>query len=90
VSKAWAKGSTSRWRRIRAAVLAANQAANRGRCQAAVPGVCTGQADQVHHPHGKGNQPETIDTLQAVCGACNRHIGDPTTGNPRPKRVTRW
>lgn len=90
MSKAWAKGSTSRWRRIRAAVLAANQADAGGKCQAAVQGVCTGQADTVHHTLGRAITGDDPRYLQAVCRACNLHIGEPGRQSPQPKVITKW
>lgn len=54
-----------------------------------IPGVCTGPADQVHHVMGKANGDDPR-YLEAVCGACNRHIGDPLANEPRPKILSRW
>jgi hypothetical protein len=90
VSKAWASGSTAAWRRLRAAVLAENERVNRGACQAGVPGVCTGGADQVHHTLGRGVTGDDPRYLQAVCGACNRAIGEPGASSPAPRPVTKW
>jgi len=50
VSKAWAKGSTRAWRRIRATVLARENY----RCQLRLPG-CTVMGDTAHHTIGKAN-----------------------------------
>lgn len=101
MSKAWAGGSTRAWRTVRAYVLANNKATNGGRCRLALPGLCEGQADQVHHTEGKraGDNPRQ---LVAACGPCNKHVGDPTAHDPRCKvcrapkvrpqiaRMTRW
>jgi hypothetical protein len=89
VSKAWAKGSTRRWRRVRAVVLANNQATNQGRCTLAIPGVCTGQAECVHHELGKahGDDPRY---LKPACSACNLKVGNPAKYNPPIRRMTRW
>jgi hypothetical protein len=89
VSKAWAKGSTRQWRRVRALVLANNQATNQGRCTLAIQDVCTGQAQCVHHELGKaaGDDPRY---LKPACNACNWKVGNPATYNPRPRRMTRW
>lgn len=89
MSRSWAGGSTSRWRKLRAAILLANQAENRGRCQLAIPNVCEGQASQVHHIKGKahGDDPKW---LVACCQACNLHVGNPMRHNPAPRRVSRW
>lgn len=100
MSRAWARGSTRRWRRIRAAKLLDNLVNNGGRCQLALPGTwttrtgqvrqCAGQADCVHHPHGKarGDDP---DLLMATCTPCNLRVGDPTTTpDPEPAPRTQW
>jgi hypothetical protein len=100
MSRSWAKGSTTRWRKLRAAVLLANQAENRGRCQLDVgqgcprhhkpcEGICTGQATQVHHTKGKAYG-DAIGHLVASCAPCNRHVGAPTTYNPQPTPRSRW
>lgn len=105
MSKAWGKGSTRRWRRIRAAVLADNLATNGGRCTLQIPRVCTRRADTVHHRLGKAITGDDPAYLDASCTACNLHIGDPQTHNPRcqlcaqrpanvhdpePRPATRW
>ena len=64
MSRSWGAGSTRRWRRIRAAVLHDNQVTNGGRCTIAMPGVCTGQADCVHHTQGRA---VTGDDRQLHC-----------------------
>jgi len=89
MSKGWAKGSTAQWRKIRAWVLLDNRVHNEGRCTLHIPGVCTGQATQVHHTRGKayGDDPKY---LMAVCQACNNAIGDPTKNNPQPKPQSNW
>lgn len=103
MSKAWGKGSTRAWRRLRAAILTRDRyrcrAHDDGWCDRA-PGqhTCTGRADltgphagHAHHTHGKaatGNDPRYI---VAACAACNLHIGDPTkTNDPAPKPRTQW
>ncbi|HEX5120352.1 MAG TPA: hypothetical protein VFW65_34655 [Pseudonocardiaceae bacterium] len=89
MSRSWAKGSTTRWRRIRAAVLAENQRTNGGRCTLAIPEVCTGQADQVHHVAGKaaGDDPRL---LVAACAACNRRVGNPQRTAIGYRRISKW
>lgn len=89
MSRSWAKGSTTRWRRLRAAILLANAHENQGRCTLQIKGVCTGLATEVHHTKGKryGDDPKW---LVPACAPCNRHVGDPMRGKPQPKRVTRW
>lgn len=90
MSKAWASGSTSRWRRVRAAVLLANQMAAGGQCQAGVAGVCTGLADTVHHTLGRAVTGDDMRYLIAVCRSCNLHIGEPGRHSPTPKIITKW
>lgn len=89
VSKSWSKGSTPAWRRVRARVLADNQATNQGRCTLQLRG-CTGQAEQVHHTLGRQVTGDDPRYLAAVCAWCNRKAGDPQQTNPQPQRVSRW
>ncbi len=79
MSRAWAKGSTRRWRKLRAGILAGNRVRTGGRCQLGLPGVCTGTANEVHHPFGKAAGDHH---LVPCCGECNRHVGDPATHDP--------
>lgn len=92
MSQSWAKGSTRRWRVLRAQVLATNRTANRGRCNLAIPGVCTGRADTVHHTLGRAVTGDDPRHLEAVCAACNLHIGEPGRHEPapKPKKVSSW
>lgn len=105
MSKAWGRGSTRRWRTIRAAVLEHNLATNGGRCTLQIPRVCTGRADTVHHRHGRALTGDDPQYLDASCTACNLHIGDPQTHradcrlctqrpantlDPEPRPATRW
>lgn len=89
MSKSWGKGSTGRWRKIRARVLALNQEQNGGRCQLQLPG-CTGQAEQVHHVLGRAVTGDDPRHLMAVCQHCNGRAGDPTRIAPAPKRISSW
>jgi len=89
MSRSWSKGSTRRWRKVRAAVLLANQAENRGRCTLAIARVCTGTADTAHHTRGKRHGDDPRD-LVAACAACNLHVGDPTRHSPPPRPTSRW
>lgn len=90
MSKAWAGGSTTAWRKTRALVLANNQATNGGRCTLAIPDMCTGQATQVHHTLGRNVTGDDPRYLAATCAECNQHVGDPTKHNPQPKLISRW
>ena len=98
---AWAGGSTTRWRKLRARILAANLASNAGRCAAAISGVCTGIATEVHHVKGRSVTGDDPKWLAALCRACNQHIGDPQAhpahcfcgwgyARPRMRRVSTW
>lgn len=89
MSKNWAKGSTGRWRKVRARVLLANQLTNQGRCTLRLAG-CTGQAEQVHHVLGRNVTGDDEKYLAAVCQHCNGKAGDPTRIAPRPKRISNW
>lgn len=89
MSKAWAQGSTARWRRVRARVLAENLRTNKGRCTLRLRG-CIGQADTVHHVLGRGVTGDDPRYLVATCRACNLRVGEPGQGSPSPKRVSRW
>lgn len=86
---AWDGGSTRRWRRTRAAVLAANRRENGGRCVVQVAGVCTVRATCVHHTRGRAVTGDDPDFLVASCKPCNLHIGEPDI-SPQPTPVTRW
>lgn len=92
MSKAWAGGSTRRWRALRAQVLDLNRRTNRGRCNLQIVGVCTGLADTVHHTKGRAVTGDDPRFLEAVCAACNLKVGEPGTREPAPKptRVSKW
>lgn len=90
MSRSWSGGSTRRWRDLRAAILAANRTETGGACQLAIPGVCTGQADQVHHVKGKAHGDNPRDLIPA-CAACNGHVGNPAKHHrPKPRPTSRW
>lgn len=82
MSKAWAKGSTKRWRRIRAYVLARDG----GLCRVRLVGVCVDLADCVHHTRGRAVTGDDPRYLVAACTPCNLKIGDPSRKrDPEPK-----
>jgi hypothetical protein len=83
MSRAWSKGSTRAWRRLRAAVLANNQALHGGYCQLRTD-VCTGLADTVHHTLGRAVTGDDPAYLLAACAACNSAVGQPGRRRPRP------
>lgn len=91
MSRSWAGGSTRRWRKLRAVVLANNRATNGGRCTLAIPGVCTGEATHVHHTLGRTVTGDDPAHVVAACAACNLHVGDPAARpDPSPRPITRW
>ncbi|MBN6037465.1 HNH endonuclease [Amycolatopsis sp. 195334CR] len=91
MSKAWAGGSTRRWRKTRLHVL------NRDRwtCQLCGQVISPGlrpphpRSASVHHTRGKryGDDPRY---LQAAHRQCNQQVGDPTRHDPEPKAMTAW
>jgi len=83
MSKAWAGGSTRRWRVQRARILARDG----NDCQLRIPGICLGIADQGHHVLGKGVS-ERDEDIVAACLPCNVRVGKPDT-DPSHK-VTTW
>lgn len=51
---------------------------------------CTGVATQAHHPHGQPTHHVPWWDLEALCGPCNGHLGDPLAHQPRHRPITRW
>lgn len=90
MSKAWRGGSTSAWRRVRAAVLRDNLVENEGRCVLQVEGVCSGQANTVHHTLGRAVTGDDRRYLVAACADCNLHVGEPKHDTPPHRPVSRW
>lgn len=90
MSKAWAKGSTTAWRKLRTQVLQANLLENQGRCTVRIEGVCTGQANTVHHTMGRAVTGDDPRYLVATCRECNASIGEPKNNSPQHKRVSEW
>lgn len=83
ISKGWAGGSTTAWRKTRLRILTRDGY----QCQLQLPGVCTQQAEHVHHTVGKGVSEADADLVSA-CEACNLKLGHPK-GNP-PHKATQW
>ncbi len=87
MSRSWTKGSTTRWRVIRAAVLGRDK----GVCTIQAKG-CTQRATHVDHivPREMGGT-DGLDNLRAACEHCNlsrkRARVEP---EPAPKRVSSW
>lgn len=90
MSKAWAKGTDWKWQVIRRQILAKNKIDNGGKCQLAIPKVCTGEANSVHHILGRDVTGDDPSYLIACCLKCNLHVGRPKRRSPDPKPVTRW
>lgn len=91
MSRAWAGGSTRRWRKLRAAVLMRDAwicqlcyLAIDPRLRPPHPKSAT-----VHHIDGKafGDNPHR---LVAAHRDCNQEIGDPNATDPRPQPRTEW
>lgn len=100
MSRSWAGGSTRRWREKRARILLANANQNAGQCTLNVGRecprhgrpclrVCTGTATEVHHSRGKAAGDDER-YLQAVCRACNLHVGQPGRSVPAETPVSKW
>lgn len=47
-----------------------------GRCEAGLPNVCTGQAQEFHHRRSRavGKDPHTVGNGAALCSACHHYI----------------
>ncbi len=87
MSRAWAKGSTTAWRKLRAQILQRDGY----RCRIQLPGVCTGRATHVHHIHGRARTGDDPAHLVAACAPCNLKTGDPAKQpDPAPRPRTRW
>lgn len=96
----WEGGSTRRWRRVRAAVLARDRAAGWG-CRAhdegwcarprVHPHTCTGMPDVGHHTLGRAVTGDDPRHIVASCTPCNLAIGEPSTGHDPPATpITAW
>lgn len=62
-----------------------------GRCEAALPGICTGGAEEWHHRQPRDRYNDCVENGAALCSACHRHITDvsPADGFERGLRVSR-
>lgn len=88
MSRSWKGGSTTRWRRLRAAILRRDK----GRCAIAAEG-CLGDADQVDHiiPLHMGGAKYDPTNCRAACAPCN--LGRARTQpreEPAPRPVSSW
>jgi 5-methylcytosine-specific restriction endonuclease McrA len=73
MASGWGAGSTRQWRKVRLAVLQRDRYV----CQLAIPGVCQGAADSVHHMFGRLVTGDDPRWLQAACMPCNLAVGQP-------------
>lgn len=94
MSKAWERGSDTRWRRLRASVLQLHlPPSRRPACALAMPGRCTGVATQVDHivPLHAGGDRYDRNNLRPVCAPCNTGRGS-SDGRPEPpySTVSSW
>lgn len=86
MSKRWAKGSTTAWRRVRAFVLQRDG----HRCRLQLAGVCKSVATQVHHTQARELVGDDPAYLIATCQPCNARVGDPTRHDPPPRPRAWW
>lgn len=97
MSSSWEGGSTTRWRRIRAQILARD----RYMCRIAFPGTwttrtgevrrCLGRADCVHHTKGRTVTGDDPEHMIAACTPCNLRVGDPRKHHePSITRHSKW
>jgi 5-methylcytosine-specific restriction endonuclease McrA len=86
VSRSWEGGSTTAWRKVRAAVLMRDGGQCRLRTQ-----VCIGTATHAHHTLGRAQTGDDPAFIIAACAPCNLHVGDPMkAADPPCVSVTRW
>lgn len=88
MSASWKKGSDSRWRAFREAILERDQ----WLCLIRDPG-CLTIADQVDHivPLSKGGAKYDPGNARAACGPCNRGRSDTAPApQPQPRPHSSW
>jgi hypothetical protein len=86
MSRNWAAGSTTAWRKTRLEILARD----RWRCRLRIEGVCTTVATCVHHVAGRGVTGDDPRYLVASCAPCNLATGDPVRLDPPHRPMTDW
>lgn len=84
MSKAWSKGSTTAWRRVRAVVLERDSF----KCQLRIPTVCTTAATEVHHTLPRAVAGDDPRYLLASCRPCNLRAGEPS--HTQHRRISSW
>lgn len=85
MSRGWAKGSTTAWRRVRALVLARDG----NRCRLQLDG-CTTVATHAHHTQPRELVGDDPRYLLGACRACNLKLGDPRKLDPMPRPGQWW
>lgn len=96
MSRSWAKGSTTAWRRTRALVLQRDEY----QCQIRLAG-CVGlekwsltgrYAAHVHHTKGRAITGDDPRHLVTSCRPCNIAVGDPSAQrhDPAPRPTSKW
>lgn len=85
MSRNWAGGSTTAWRRTRAAVLARDS----HRCRLQLAG-CTTRATTAHHTLPRSAVGDDPRHLVAACASCNGKVGDPSRSDPAPRARRQW
>jgi 5-methylcytosine-specific restriction protein A len=88
MSKAWAGGSDTRWRRFRLTILERD----RWLCTLKLD-VCTTTAQHVHHviPLARGGAKYDPGNCTSACAACNLKLGDRApTPQPEPRPTSSW
>lgn len=88
MSRSWAGGSTSAWRRVRLQVLIRDNY----ECQLKLSNICTTTAEHAHHVLGRALTGDDPQWIVAACSACNYAIGEPSRrpADPPPRRMTQW
>ena len=91
MSKAWEKGSDTRWRAFRSARLGHWVLQGRTECEVRGP-KCTGRVEQVDHivPLELGGEKYAIDNVRPACEPCNTGRRVAVQEEPPPITVSRW
>ena len=93
MKRAYMRRKPARNGRVPEAVYAAVMMRNGGRCEAGLPGTCTGVAQEFHHRQSRGasRNPHTVGNSAALCSACHYLIThqSPRVGRERGLIVSR-
>lgn len=96
VSRAWAKGSTTAWRRLRAQVLQRDEYQCQLRldeCVGLERWSLTGKGQaHAHHIKGRAITGDDPRWIVCACGPCNLAVGDPKAQrhDPAPTPHSSW